>query len=222
MGTVSRWRTCLSALVATLLLTAVAAPAAGQGTRPPEAVLLGHWESVGRTEGGLGPMMEFAPGGLIVFMPGAVVDEPYRMVGDTAVVEMPPEGQLRYFFRGDTLIALGPQGGPTVAYRRRSAPVAGAPRLVGTWSAVAVDTTASEPARRAFARATTAFTADGQSHLRVPFRSDTASYRIAGDTLVITSAAAAGETRVRYAIADAVLTLTPVGSGEPAQFRRAP
>jgi len=226
MKTSCGWGTVTSLAVVVGALVGRVHPAVGQGSGPKDAALVGRWESVARSQGGIGTTMEFAPGGILVASIGVLVDTTYSVTGDTAVIEAGPGQEVRYVFRGDTLMMQG--GTVGVPLRRVTALEPGVPRLVGQWSLAASDSMAAanrdRPDRAVLARAMHRFSVDGRYGLRIPFRSDTGSYRLSADTLVIIGSAAsgAGEQRVRYTVSDSMLTLVPIAEGPSGQFRRAP
>lgn len=211
-------------VVAIALLLARPAAVVPQGVKAPSAALIGHWESVARSQGGIGTMLEFAPGGILVVTMGALVDTTYSLVGDTAVVPAGAGAQLWFFFRNDTLVVQDPQVRRAVPMRRLTAPQAGAAPLVGRWTYVIPDSVpVADPRRAAMEHVWLEFTADKVSRLRFPFRSDTLAYRISGDTLVAIGTAPSGgpAKKARYVVADSTLTLVPITGGLSGQFRRA-
>jgi hypothetical protein len=170
------------AVALTALLTMAAAPSFGQ--------LEGVWESVQRSEGGVGMTYEFRPDGNVCASPGAMVDFVYRHAGDKVAVlnaDLTEEPETVMGFRlenGQLVVETGNPAPPLVRAHPEEA-VEGS--VTGVWKYV--DTEASEEelggTEAALIRRNTRirFTSTGKALLRIPFRVDCSPYRIEGSTL---------------------------------------
>jgi len=111
---------------------------------------------------------------------------------------------------GDSMIQSDPKSGQEVQFVRAQAAMVDTLPIVGTWSFT----------HSTGGTAFQIFTADGNMHLRVPFRTDRGTYMLSGDTLTIVIEGQ-DAWQVRYTIDGAKLTLFP-GDGSPQQYNRVP
>ena len=177
--------------------------------------LVGKWESVARSQGGIGHTFEFHSDSTASLTPGAMVDFTYRLEGAQLVMVFtdPSSGSVtedtvEVHISGDTMIQRDPESGQETRLVRSKAPEAGNPPIVGAWSFE----------HYTGGTAFQIFTADGKAHLRVPFDVERGRFTVSGHTLTLFMK----ETLVyRYTIDGAVLTLTPA-DGRPRQYQRVP
>lgn len=177
--------------------------------------LVGKWESVARSNGGIGATFEFLGDGSATFTPGALVDFTYRLEGSRLFrsFEDPDTGSesetiVDIQISADTMIQrIAETGQETVLVRVGSAE-AGRPPIVGTWS---FDHSAGVTAFEIF-------TADGELHLRVPFVTVHGRYTLSNDTLTI-ELERQGRADFRYSIDGSTLTLRTT-DGAPEQYRK--
>lgn len=206
-----------SSLLVTLCLSAPTWLGGYPALAEEDAGLVGRWESVARSRGGIGTVLELRADGVATRTPGAMVDGTYRLDGAVLVTSFADpasgsvvESHLRVELRGDTMIHRDRDSGEKIRLTRVTELGEDAPSIVGTW-------TFEHPA------GTTAFqtfTADGAVHLRVPFVTEKGRYSVAGDALTL-ELAGSDRWEGRYEIDDSMLTLIPA-SGEPERYRRAP
>jgi hypothetical protein len=170
------------ALATMALLAIVAAPSFGQ--------LEGVWESVRRSEGGVGMTYEFRPDGNVCASPGAMVDFVYRHAGDKVTVlnadlTEEPETVMGFRVENDQLVVETGNPAPPLVRAHPEEAVEGS--VTGVWKYI--DTDASEEelggTEAALIRRNTRirFTATGKALLRIPFRVDCSPFRIEGTTL---------------------------------------
>ena len=165
-----------------VLLAGVGAEPAAPPAPVPDA-LIGVWEPVDRSKGGIGAVIELTRDGRYIQTMTALGDGFYRIDGDriffrngpTAAED--PKEAVRFAIDGDSLTFTGPDGSTTRRERIGAAP-AGGPTIVGTWH----DAYADSP-RQAYER----YGADSRFEFRVPMASETSTYRVEGDTLVFVS-----------------------------------
>lgn len=197
-------------------------PDVGLGDRgcpaPGTATLVGLWESVDTSEGGIGHVVEFLADGGFVQAPTVLRDGFYRLIGDRLWVDdvppheedVPSATRVEFGVRleGDRLITTDPEG--FVIEKERFGEAAGTPTsLVGTWQY-------RHPAgRTAFER----YTADGRLLFRLPFSTGRGCYALRGDVVILTSPNGE-EIRVPFELRDAELFLTRVLGGGPSGYRR--
>jgi hypothetical protein len=178
-----RKKHCLRCAVALTALLAMAAA-------PSFAQLEGVWESVQRSESGVGMTYHFRPDGTVCASPGAMVDFVYRYAnGNVAVLnaDLTEEPETVMAFRlenGQLVVETGNAAPPLV----RVEPEEGADDSVtGVWKYIDTDASDEELGgiEAALIRRNTRirFTSTGKTLLRIPFRVDCAPYRIEGSTL---------------------------------------
>jgi hypothetical protein len=171
---------CIVALM--VLLTMAAAPSFAQ--------LGGVWESVQRSEGGVGMTYDFRPDGTVCVAPGAMVDFVYRHANDKVTVlnadlTEEPETVMAFRLENDQLIVEAGNAAPPLV--RANPEEAADGSVTGVWKYVETDASEEElgGAEAALIRNNTRirFTSNGKALLRIPFRVDCAPYRIEGSTL---------------------------------------
>lgn len=196
-----------------LVMTSLGAPSvSGQ-----EASIVGKWESVARSYGGIGSSLEFHSDGTVSLTPGAMVDFTYRLDGTRLVMSVtdPGTGEVSentvdVHITGDSMIHSDPESGQEIRFGRLEGAKADTLPIVGTWSFK------HYTGRTAFE----VFTADGDVHLRVPFHTDGGTYTVSAETLTIVIEGR-DPWQVRYAIDGAMLTLLSA-DGSREQYNRVP
>src|SRR4051812_7222099 len=160
--------------------------------------LLGTWEAVARSDGGLGSTLSFGPDNSLTFSVGALVDMKYRRAGDTLFVTdqtgATKPSQIKIV--ADTLVDTKPKG---VVKKTRVAAAARGDSLLGVWT---------YPHYTGVA-ASEEYTADGQLHLRVPVRTLKGNYVTAGETAMLhLMGDGGGDREVKFAVLGDTLQLT--------------
>lgn len=193
----------LTTVLALLVLTAPVAP---------ESLLVGQWESVARSEGGVGTAIQFKPNGSVVAITVAMVEFKYSIDGDQLesrfvepetgkVDDEPSTSTIR--FDQDTLVKRdGPGEGQEVVMKRARPARPGVPRIVGQWSYPAFGATAF-----------VTFTTKGDMLLRIPMSMRKGTWSAEGINLTI---AYEGQraSRATYGIENGVLTIKSRGRAE--------
>lgn len=162
----------------------------------PPPPLIGRWESVVRSTGGLGQVMEFRPDGTMTQWTAVLVELTYQVHGPLLLTfyRHPGSGATEtqaagIRFEGDVMIQKDPQGGgETRLTRRRAGGPQDAP-IVGVWS------TPHETGQTAFLL----YTSDGRVVFRLPIRADRGRWTASGDQLTLASGPSA-PTTVRYTV----------------------
>jgi predicted acyltransferase len=209
--TPSRTRSILSS--ARFIL--VAAPlwlsgnAAAQGVVAVPGALLGSWEAISRSEGGLGSTIAFAPDNTLTFTMGAMVDMSYRRSGDSLFVTS-PNGDLapaKVAFVHDTLVVT--RNGREQRETRVGSAVAGN-ALVGNWTYLHYT---GVPAYEEY-------TATGAYHLRVPIRTLQGNYTAFGDAAMLhLMGDGGGDRNVKFSVVGDTLQLS--WDGQTSRYLRA-
>lgn len=186
-------------VVAVAALAAVASSVRGDEVRSddpnPGAELVGVWESVSRSKGGIGMTLEFKADGSAVHSPGAMVDFHYHLEGDRVVVEQ-PDAELPLVFRyrdGVLSMVAPPQASelPDSPMERIGTSAPGDPGFVGRWRSgppaqpVSPQLEEMEQAAAAMDESFFVFTRDGRMLLRVPFVNETGRYSVAGGRVTL-------------------------------------
>jgi len=189
----------------------------GASLAAQEVSIVGKWESVARSYGGIGSTLEFHSDGTISNTLGAMVEFTYRFDGSRLVMSFtdPRNGELSgnivdVHMSGDSMIQSDPKSGQETQFVRAQAAMADTLPIVGTWSFT----------HSTGGTAFQIFTADGNMHLRVPARTDRGTYMLSGDTLTIVIEGQ-DAWQVRYTIDGAQLTLFSA-DGSQQQYNRVP
>jgi hypothetical protein len=151
------------------------APLAQVPAANPSSPLIGSWEAITRSAGGLGATISFEPDNTLRYMVGAMVDMRYRRWRDSLYI-VDPQGPVSSFqlsFVGDTVVMTN--DGKQQRETRVGAAVQGADRIVGEW------TYPHYTGVPAFER----YTASGDFHLRVPIRTLQGTWTAAGDSAML-------------------------------------
>jgi hypothetical protein len=172
--------------------------AAAQAVVAVPSALLGSWEAINRSEGGLGSTIVFAPDNALTFTMGAMVDMSYRRSGDSLFVTG-PGGDLapaKIAIVHDTLVVTrnGREQRET-----RVGPVAGDNPLVGQWT---YRHYTGVPAYEEY-------TAAGAYHLRVPIRTLQGNYTAFGDAAMLhLMGDGGGDRNVKFSVVGDTLQLS--------------
>lgn len=149
---------------------------------PQSDQLVGLWESVEKSKGGIGHTVEFRPDGSYVEATAVLVDMYYRATGDQLtlsekpVVETAEAGNsFPIKIEGDTLTQEMP-GGPKIRKERIGGTETGKAPIVGVWRY------RHPTGGLAFER----YTSDGQVYLRIPLTSSLGCYKLDGPKLSLT------------------------------------
>jgi len=170
-----------------LYLTLALVLVAGAG--PTFAQVEGVWESIERSEGGVGITYEFGPDGTACASPGAMVDYVYQFAGGkvqvlNADLSENPETVMAFRFESDRLVADAESEAPPLV---RADDDSSPDSPVGVWKYIDTDQSDEELGgeQAALIRRNTRLrlTSTGQVQLRIPFRVDCGPYQIDGSTL---------------------------------------
>ncbi len=180
--------------------------------------LIGRYESVERSKGGIGATMEFQRDGRLVQTIGAMVDGAYRINGDTLLVrweDSPEESKSWFRVTADSMLQTtgsGANQGRRAARRVGKAEVVQG-SVVGKWSYP----------HSAGGIAVEEYTKDGQFHFRLPFTPVTLHYSLEGDTLTLHPFDnPTGSSIWRVTVSDTSLTMIQLPGGKAQIFRRVP
>ncbi len=188
--------------------------AAAQTATTAPASIIGTWEALSRSSGGLGSTIAFGPDNTMTFTIGAMVDMTYHRSGDSLFVTN-PDGDLppaQIAIAKDTLLVTrngrvqretridGPTGGDT----------GGADPLIGLWTYKHYTGVAAYEE----------YTSDGGFHLRVPIRTLKGNYTTAGNSAMLhLMGDGGGDRAVNFAVAGDTLQLT--WSGQTTKYLKA-
>jgi hypothetical protein len=186
-----------AAIVATnALITHATSAQATRGSGPGS--LLGSWDAVSRSPGGLGSTLFFGADNTLSLTVGAMFDLRYKRSGDSLFV-IDAEGDStisRIKFVGDTLVATGEKGEQR---KIRLGAAARGDSLIGLW------TYPHYTGVMAFEE----YTPAGQLRLRVPIRTLTGTYVASGEKAVMhLLGEGGGDREVKFAVSGDTLQLT--------------
>jgi hypothetical protein len=198
-------------------LLCLAAPAHRSRAADADPLLLGRWETVARSTGGLGQVLEFRPDGSMTQWVAVLVELTYQVHGPLLLsyYRHPGSGATEtqaagIRFEGDVMIQRDPQSGRETRLTRKRT---GGPQdmpIVGVW------TTPHETGQTAFLL----YSADGRMLFRLPIRAERGGrWSAAGDQLTM-SLGPSTATSVRYAVQGDRLVLFDSQSRQT-QFTRA-
>ena len=198
-------------LLGPLLPRLLAASLAGASVRE----IVGTWDSLERSQGGIGGHYEFWDNGTVCLRPAAMADYGYRLEGNTAYLYSPDDsGQpilaIVYEPQSDRLTVQQPGGDTKTSLEREAAGLSAARGLVATWRpilpAVTAEMDAEQRRQQRFAEGTRwRFTPDRRALLRIPYRTDCGSFSISGRSLRIELQRKVSKLKLR--ITDDLLTL---------------
>jgi hypothetical protein len=188
--------------------------AAQTGTAGP-ASIIGTWEALSRSPGGLGSTIAFGPDNTMTFTIGAMVDMSYRLSGDSLFVtnaegDLPP---AQISIAKDTLVVTRDgreQRETRVSEPQRDSVGGDTDSLVGLWT---YRHYTGVPAYEEY-------TSDGGYHLRVPIRTLKGNYTTDGNSAMLHLIGDGGGDRaVKFAVAGDTLQLT--WNGQTTRYLRA-
>lgn len=169
---------------------------------PPPArstSLIGTWEAVTRSAGGLGSTISFAPDNSMSFTLGAMVDMKYKRARDSLYIIDPANGvnAFRVSILRDTLVMVNQ--GKEQRETRVGAPLKGADPVIGRWTYLHYT---GVPAFEEY-------TPGGDFRLRVPIRTLQGTYATMGDSAMMhLPGPGGGDRAVRFAVVGDTLELT--------------
>jgi len=190
--------------VAIHIVSAQVAPA------PRPTPLLGTWEAVNRSAGGLGSTMTFGPDNTLSYTLGAMVDMQYKRSRDSLYIIDPQNGinAFRVSINRDTLVMTNE--GHEQRETRVGAPVTGADPVVGRWT---YQHYTGVPAFEEY-------TPGGEFRLRVPIRTLQGTYAVMGDSAMLhLPGPGGGDRAVHFTIVGDTLQLN--WSGQTARYVKA-
>ena len=204
-------------LVVTWLFTLVMISPSTASLSAQEVSIVGKWESVTRSRGGIGSTLDFHSDGTVSLTPGAMLDLNYRLDGTRLVMSFTDPGSgevsentVNVHISGDSMMQSDPESGQEIRLVRAQAARTDTLPIVGTWSFT----------HQTGGTAFQIFTADGNMHLRVPARTDRGTYVISADSLTIIIEGQ-DPWQVRYAIDGTRLTLYSPDES-PQHYNRVP
>lgn len=177
--------------------------------------IVGQWESVERSPGGVGEVIEFRGDGTAHQVSAAMGDATYRLDGDWLLTywkdrESGKTSAIanRVEFEGYDLLQKDEEGNLVSRLHRAGSALGGSP-VEGIWCSE------DGPGLTTF----TEFTAGGDMFIRLPIRVLLGRYWLSGDQLAVELAESTRK-EFQFQVTDDLLTVTPPG-GTPRQFRRA-
>jgi hypothetical protein len=190
-------------------LAAVAGSLPGQSPPATNGSIIGTWEAVARSTGGLGSTITFSPDNSLSFTLGAMVDMTYKRVGDSLFVTSAdgalPPASIK--FENDSLIV---DRGDREQREARIGLKGGGDPLVGRWTYQHYTGVAAYEE----------YTPTGEFHLRVPIRTLTGNFVVAGNTAVMhLMGDGGGDRTVNFSISGDTLQLT--WNGQSTRYLRA-
>ncbi len=169
--------------------------------------LVGTWEAVTRSTGGLGSTISFAPDNTLSYTLGAMVDMKYKRARDSLYIIDPQNGvnAFQVSVIRDTLVMINE--GREQRETRVGAPVSGADLVVGRWTYLHYT---GVPAFEEY-------TPGGDFRLRVPIRTLQGTYAALGDSAVLhLPGQGGGDRAVRFAVAGDTLQL--IWNGQTSRY----
>ena len=192
-----RIRTRAFVLIPNLLALNVVVAQVAPPTR--STLLIGTWEAVTRSAGGLGSTISFAPDNSMSFTLGAMVDMKYKRARDSLYIIDPANGvnAFRVSILRDTLVMVNQ--GKEQRETRVGAPLKGADPVIGRWTYLHYT---GVPAFEEY-------TPGGDFRLRVPIRTLQGTYATMGDSAMMhLPGPGGGDRAVRFAVVGDTLELT--------------
>jgi hypothetical protein len=187
----------------------LAVNALAQGSPSASSPLIGTWEAISRSSGGLGATITFAAENAMSFTMGAMVDMKYRLSGDSLFVTS-TDGDLapaRVTIANDTLVVT--REGREQRESRVGVASAGN-SIVGVWTYKHYTGVAAYEE----------YTANGVLHLRVPIRTLLGKYTTAGnDAMLHLMGPGGGDRAVKFAVVADTLEMT--WNGQTGRYLRA-
>ena len=192
---------CAVLVAAVVLASSLALAPRGEGADDAKP-LLGRWESVTRSAGGLGQIMELRADGTMTQWIAALVELTYRLQGPQLTTTFrAPSGtsevqSMTIRFEGDLMIQREARSGAETTLTRKRAGGAQDPPIVGVW------TMPHETGPTAFFL----YTPDGRVVFRLPIRAERGRWSASGDQLTL-GPGPGTETTVRYEVLAGQLVL---------------
>ena len=177
--------------------------------RAPSTPLVGTWEAVNRSAGGLGSTISFAPDNTMSFTMGTMVDMKYKRARDSLYIIDPQNGvnAFQVSIMRDTMVMVNQ--GREQRETRVGAPVNGADPVVGRWTYLHYS---GVPAFEEY-------TPGGDFRLRVPIRTLDGTYAAMGDSAMLhLLGPGGGERAVRFAVAGDTLQI--IWNGQTSRYVR--
>jgi hypothetical protein len=192
-------------LLAAVLVCLGMSPEPARAADPP---LIGRWESVVRSTGGIGQVIELRPDGTMTQWTAVLVELTYQVHGPLLLTfyRHPGSGATEtqaagIRFDGDTMIQKDPQAGGETRLTRKRTGGPQDPPIVGVWS------TPHETGQTAFLL----YTTDGRVVFRLPIRADRGEWSASGDQLTLAAGPSTSAT-VRYTVqGDRLVLIDGVG-----------
>ncbi len=181
---------------ALLALNVAAGQVASAGRATP---LIGTWEAVTRSAGGLGSTISFAPDNTMSFTLGAMVDMKYKRARDSLYIIDPQNGvnAFKVSIMRDTLVMINQ--GREQRETRVGPPVSGTDPVIGRWTYLHYT---GVPAFEEY-------TPGGDFRLRVPIRTLQGTYAATGDSAMLhLPGPGGGDRAVRFTVVGDTLQLT--------------
>lgn len=192
-------------LIPNLLALNIAAAQVAPPARPTP--LVGAWEAVTRSTGGLGSTISFAPDNTMSYTLGAMVDMKYKRARDSLYIIDPENGvnAFQVSIVRDTMVMTNQ--GREQRETRVGAPVSGADPVVGRWTYLHYT---GVPAFEEY-------TPRGDFRLRVPIRTLQGTYAAMGDSAMLhLPGQGGGDRAVRFAVAGDTLRL--IWNGQTSRY----
>jgi hypothetical protein len=188
-----------SVLLIVVAQSLVARGAGGQAVpNNPRSTLIGTWEAITRSAGGLGATISFGSDNTLRYTLGAMVDMKYRRAQDSLYI-IDPQGPINPFqvaFVRDTMVMTNE--GKQQRETRVTPAVPGADPVIGKW------TYTHYTGVPAFEE----YTAAGDFRLRVPIRTLDGNWTAVGDSAMLhLPGPGGGDRAVRFAFAADTLLL---------------
>jgi len=183
-------------------------------TPPPDASVVGLWESEATSRGGIGHSIELKSNGELLSSTIIMIDQVYRVAdGKLFTAETPKAvnavtNGMTFKIAKDLLVQSNADGSEIIRKERLGAQVGPSGSLIGAWryqhytGAVAFEL----------------YTADGRFLFRLPMTSDEGCYDAANGSVTVDTPK--GKNTMQYTRDRATLTLQNVG-GKPYAYRRA-
>jgi hypothetical protein len=199
---------CMTSLVAVLVLAASARPLEAQA----EVEFAGRWESFPQSGVGPGRIVEFTDEGRVYLTTGSVVFGRYRAENDQLVQSAthPPETIIvRYRIQSDTMVQYSMQSSDSLRLVRRLTPMLSS-GVVGSWAG---RTESGE-------QYVLDYRPDNSFRLWIPSRTESATYRVSGDTIVVPAGKLRGRYTWSFSASELMLQPTTGSSGAVMVFVR--
>lgn len=191
-------------------LAGLSAPCVAHGAEEAQASpVLGFWESVETSRGGIGSALELRADGTLRWSVVVLVESEYRLDDGRLVMldESGGEQEMPVTLRDGEMEMTAPDGSTLTKTRFRD-PTGGTSPIVGDWS---YDYFGQG---RAFER----YTEDGRMLFRLPMRTDAGTYRVEGNRLEV-GAQGKTDTWTWRLDGDELVVVT---GGEERRYRRVP